>query len=183
MVRLSSSMDLTPVASLRSEIIESQKSGADFLKWKLIATATVASILAGVGQKEAAPEELHLLIFLIPLICAYVDLVSLDLAVRILTIGAYLRTHGDVYEQWVERVRTTEGKNPFAFAPIAVHGSSLAISLTILLVGWYGRGHAWNPDRVRAYVLAGIGGAIIAVLLWHFYRSRAKFLRTLTPHE
>jgi hypothetical protein len=52
---------------------------------------------------------------------------STDLAIRILSIAAFMRTTGDDYERWVQTRRANGMKNPFALAPIAVHGSSRLI--------------------------------------------------------
>ena len=68
-------------ANLRSEIVEAQKLGADFLKWKLIGIAAVGSLALGLSEKKA--DEYPLLLCLIPLICAYTDIISLDLVTRI----------------------------------------------------------------------------------------------------
>jgi hypothetical protein len=99
------------LSALRIELIETEKSGADFVKWKLIAVAAVASLALGVGQAKGDSHPPHALICLIPLICAYVDLMSADLAVRILSIAAFLRSQGDVYELWVQDRRTTRWQN------------------------------------------------------------------------
>jgi len=51
-------------------------------------------ILAGKGDANG------LLACLVPLVCAYVDLISIHLMIRIITIGAYLRERGDRYEDY-----------------------------------------------------------------------------------
>jgi hypothetical protein len=164
------------VTSLRAEIVETQKTGADFVKWKLIATATVASLLVGVGRARLNDDgHLQLLICLIPLICAYVDLVSSDLAIRILAIAAFLRDHGDVYERWVQPKRSSPN-NPWAFAPIAIHGSSLAICLLILAVGIYGASVGWETPRTAMYFGSGAVGALVAWVLRRAFIVRVNLL-------
>lgn len=172
---------------LRREIVESQRSGADFLKWKLIATATVASIALGLRahpvtglepQKGGPP--VQLIICLIPLICAYVDMVSLDLAIRILAIGAFLRAHGDVYENWVQDERGSD-ENPFRFAPVAVHGSSFIVSFLILGVGLVGASLKWESFEVAAYVTSGLLGTAVTIVLSYLYYDRKKHLASTYP--
>lgn len=170
-----------PVSSLRSEIVESQKADIEFVKWKLIAVAAVTSILFGVGSDRERDPQLQLLIFLIPLICAYVDLVSITLAMRILTIAAFLREQNDIYECRVHQMRTNKGRNPFMFVPVAVHGSSLAISLVIFSAGIFGWQTNWDHLRTVAYLSAGAIGIALATILWRSYRLRAKHLATLGP--
>lgn len=173
------SLPVNLVTSLRAEIVETQKTGADFVKWKLIATATVASLLFGVGRTQVTNEDhLQLLICLIPLICAYVDLVSSDLAIRILAIAAFLREHGDVYECWVGPKRM-KPSNPWAFAPIAIHGSTLSICVLILAVGIFGASVGWNQPRTAMYLVSGAGGAVVAWLLRRSFMARANHLSSL----
>jgi hypothetical protein len=161
--------------ALRHEIIEAERAGSDFLKWKLIAAATVASI--GVGFWNSArpmAADAKLLICLVPLICAYVDMVSLDLAVRITVIASFLRTKcHDPYETYVQTLRGRDD-NPFRFAPIAIHGSSLVVSLVILGLGLYGASADWNRFQSHAFVTAGLSGSGITILLWNVYTARIR---------
>jgi hypothetical protein len=159
---------------LRAEIIEAQRSGADFLKWKLIAAATVASVGVGFWSPQNAQSiDSRLIICLIPLICAYVDMVSLDLAIRTFVIATFLRNAGDRYENYVHRMRRRED-NPFHAASIASHGSSLAASILILSLGLFGAGRKWEQFHVNAYVTSGILGIVLTVLLWNLYKTRVR---------
>ena len=106
--------------------LEAQKTQAEFLKWKLIAVASVAAVALGF----AGPEQRHvsgarMLVCLIPLICAYVDLLSLHIVVRIIVIAAFLRKCNDAYETFVYSVRM-QSANPFRFELMALHGSCSA---------------------------------------------------------
>jgi hypothetical protein len=81
----------------RIEIIESQKTQAEFIKWKPIAVGAIASISLGLTGSAAAspnPKGLQLLLCAIPLVCAYVDFVSLNIMMRIVTIWRLLETVG-----------------------------------------------------------------------------------------
>src|SRR4051794_10676267 len=87
--------------ALRTEIIESQKTQAEFIKWKLIAVGAITSISLGLTGSPAASTDrngLRLLLCGIPLVCAYVDFVSLHIMMRIVAIGAFLRQSGSAYE-------------------------------------------------------------------------------------
>jgi len=161
---------------LRTEIIETQKTGADFVKWKLIAAAAVASLAIGVGQHgDKADPDLRLLVCLIPLICAYADLMSTDLAIRILSLAAYMRDQQDPYEKWVQHRRRGLA-NPFALAPLAVHASSVAMNLLILGILRYGPSHQWPKSHVDWYLISATAGTVIAMLLWIWYYVCAKRL-------
>lgn len=154
------------LSALRAELIETEKTGADFVKWKLIAVAAVASLALGVGQQRNGDPPPRALICLIPLICAYVDLMSADLAVRILSIAAFLRSEGDVYEQWVQQRRTMRWQNPFALAPMAVHGSSVAINFAVLIFAMFG---TTDKPAICMYTVAGFVGLLLAIWLWIIY--------------
>ncbi len=54
---------------LRSEIIESQKTQADFLKWKLISVAAVASISLGLAHSPAVEGAKLLLCLVLSHLC------------------------------------------------------------------------------------------------------------------
>ena len=117
----------TSPQSLRTEIIESQNSQADYLKWKLISVGAIGTItLAGSGDTN------RLLACLVPLLCAYVKLVSIHLMIRIITIGAYLRERGDKYEAYTFTLREKSGQSPYIFEVTALHGSSLVFDAIIL---------------------------------------------------
>src|SRR5438046_2208814 len=74
----------TRYTALRQEIIETHRSSADFLKWKLFAVAAVASVAMGyLTTANATPSsDARLIICLAPFVCAYADMVATDLAVR-----------------------------------------------------------------------------------------------------
>jgi hypothetical protein len=84
---------------LRHEIVESQKSLADLAKWKLIAVAAVASVSFPGKDALGGGNGAALLICLVPLICAYVDLSSIHIMLRIVLIGIYLKHRENPYEQ------------------------------------------------------------------------------------
>src|SRR5271165_2912328 len=120
--------------ALRDEIIESQKSQADFLKWKLISVAAVVSVSLGFAQPGPGPGA-RLLLCLVPFICLYVDLISLHIMIRIITIGIYLKLSGNRYERFAFEVREKSATSPFVFEVVALHGSSLVFNVIILVLG------------------------------------------------
>lgn len=178
MTSTDTSQPLQPTTSqaLRTEIVEAEKTGADFLKWKLIGTATVASIALSMSSptSPAAPDAL-LMLCLIPLICAYVDMVSLDLVIRIIVIAAFLRDKEDPYELFVQRLRGSD-ENPFSFAPTAIHLSSITVNLLIIAVGIFGTTRSWPRLHVTTFLVAGILGSIISSVLWIVHSMRVRHI-------
>ncbi len=170
-------------AELRREIVEAQRIGADFLKWKLIATATVASVAVGFWKADSPPAiDAKFLLCLIPLICAYVDMVSLDLAVRTMVIANFLRTRcHDAYEKHVHSLRD-HSTNPFSAAPIAIHASSGIASALVAFTGLYGASNRnWDPVAVSAFQMFGILGIALAVLQAVIYNLRIRQLDDREP--
>jgi len=160
---------------LRDEIIESQKSVADFVKWKLISVAAVAAVALGFGPTTSTPDSANLLMCLVPLICIYIDLNSVHITMRCLTIGIYLKTFGNSYEQFVFQLRDKlKGTNPFTFELMASYSSSLLINFIILLLGLALRfGLPQLSSRPWVYSAAAVIGVAVTIfvlycLLFHW---------------
>lgn len=159
--------------ALRNEIIESQKTQAEFLKWKLIAVSAVGSISLGftpVAPPAANEHGLQLLLCAVPLICAYIDFVSLHIMIRIVTIGTYLKRIGSEYENFVFLARKRRA-NPFVFETAALFGSSLVFNFVLFGISFTGVATDWLR---QAYVLSGLLGIAVAVFSWIFFTMRAR---------
>lgn len=167
------------MTALRTEIIESQKTQAEFLKWKLIAVSAVGSISLGftpVATQTANSQGLALLLCAVPLICAYIDFVSLHIMIRIVTIGTYLKKKGSEYESFVFLTRE-RGANPFIFETIALHGSSIIFNLVLIALSFAPIVTSWVQ---HAYLLGGLAGIFVAVFSSIFYTMRAQRVRELS---
>ena len=118
-----------------------------------------------------------LLICLIPLLCAYVDLISLHVMIRVITIGIYLKIYGNNYERYVFAVRLRSGANPFVFEAVALHGSSIVFNAIIILLGLtlsQAFGHSWLRPWLNPVTVSGVLGIAVTVLLWIIYVIRAQ---------
>jgi hypothetical protein len=163
---------------LRTEIIESEKTQADFLKWKLISVAGVASVALGISAAAGAlGGTLMYLLCLVPLICLYVDLISLHLMIRIITIGLYLRFSGNRYEEFTFDVRGRSTTDPFVFEAFALHGSSAVFNVILIVLGFVLGGPGAPPQLQAAYLCAGGLGLGAAIVAWFLYGSRARELQ------
>jgi hypothetical protein len=170
------------LGSLRNEIIESQKTEADFLKWKLIAIGAVSSISLGFTPAAAPPANPHgreLLLCAIPLICAYIDFVSLHIMIRIVTIGTYLKKIGSEYESFVFLTRE-RGANPFIFETAALHGSSFVFNFVLIGISFTDIATLWIQ---KAYLLGGVLGLVVAIFSWVFYTMRVKRVTELAREQ
>jgi hypothetical protein len=180
-------------SDLRKEIIESQKSLSDFMKWKLIAIASIGSVVLGsfdLTNPTAVPK-FGLLIALIPLLCAYIDLISVHLILRIIVIGVYIQKAKQPqlvadgaqtvdYEAFVNRV-LNERRNyfisPFGLETAALHVSTLILAIFVVLVGNY-----WAVSFVEKliYNACAIIGFAIPLFLLLTFKLRVQTITTVS---
>lgn len=170
---------------LRQEIIESQRSQAEFLKWKLIAVAAIGGLAlsySGVDDPKKSfwsGLDQRFLLCLIPIICAYVDLISIHLMLRIVVIGTYLRKTKELlpnqetkdYESFLCDIRKLKDGHPFMLELHALHGSSILISLLVLVFGliiFFTNPEGW------AFVVSGLGGMVFTIVLMHDFTNRVN---------
>ncbi len=96
---------LSELSSLREEVRNSEEARLDFLKYKLIAVATLASIALGFeagGSAHPSLEPLYIL-SVIPFVCVYADALCYHNSLRILVIAKYLKSYGDSYEGFLDK--------------------------------------------------------------------------------
>jgi hypothetical protein len=163
---------------LRNEVIESEKAQADFIKWKLILVASLGSASLGFSKSELIGNAEYL-ICLVPLVCAYADLVYFHQALRIVVIGAFLRSidieehpHTSLlkaYESFTETTRSKERSDSFAFEGWAVRGSSLTLSALVILfcavVSFAKEGLHFDLKKFSLYLIAGIAGFVLTFFI------------------
>ncbi len=110
------------IDKLREEIIESEKSRIDLLKWKFILIAALGSIGLGIEDNTTIFSR-YITLCLIPPVCVYVDLLCKHLNLRILCIAYFIRytkinkppesslSLAQEYEQFCCDVRKPKEKN------------------------------------------------------------------------
>lgn len=181
-------------SQLRQEIIESEKTQANFLKWKLISIAAIGSVY--LSFKVANKYDLKILLGIIPLICAYVDCISYHLMLRIIVIGTYLQKKYTKinkaeslpcidYESFVQAVAKRPSRfsaSPFGLELTAIHASSLAISLFVLLYGLIIALMGANAFIAYAFFCSGTIGLLVIVTLFMTFGRRVEKI-TETPIE
>ncbi len=86
--------------ALRQEIMQAQATRIDLLKWKLALVSGLGA--AGLGLQVSGGAvilaNVGYLLAMIPLVCAYVDLLLQHTNLRILVIARFLREQQDIYE-------------------------------------------------------------------------------------
>ena len=138
--------------------------------------AAVAAASLGFGSAAPSTDSAKLLMCLVPLICIYVDMNSLHIMIRVITIGTYLKLSGNRYERFVFQIRDKGAANPFVFEETASYVSSLFINVIIFLFGifilvfglvaprWYG----------MVYAVLAFLGFLVTLRLRCIYKSRSQ---------
>jgi hypothetical protein len=138
-------------------------------------------------------EGVQILLCLVPLLCGYVDLISLHIMGRVITIAKYLMCTGDEYEKFVFAVRGRTGANLYAFEAFALHGSSFVLNAILLGLGVFlpelpekvaGSAGAtaafgWYRVILDAYKImggAGLGVTALLIVVYEFRRDRVDRL-------
>ncbi len=74
---------------LKQELLQSQKSRDELMKWKLLLVAAIGSVGLGFSSK-ANPPYAELVLAIIPFVCCYVDLLCRNLSVRTKMLSRFL---------------------------------------------------------------------------------------------
>lgn len=163
-------------STLRTEIVESQKSVSDLLKWKIILIAAVGSTAFGL-LKEKRDVTLELLA-LIPLICAYVDALVYHDGLRMMIISKFLQDMGSIdgllssYEK-----HCASHRRAFYLEITILIGTSLLLSVVI--------GALPMPDHGRHMLmkLSGTSGVVVMAVSRSFYEVQKDWLNPEYEYE
>jgi hypothetical protein len=137
---------------LKQEINDASSALLSLSKWKLAALAVLAATGLGIHENLGCFEHGYLLLFLTPLVCAYIDALSYHGVARIHLIAKYLREYSGTdqdmielrdYEQYIRECRRRglyanyEGTARFVVslvASIAVPGLAVVVDKYQVLV-------------------------------------------------
>ncbi len=114
--------------SLRTEIVESQKFTVDLEKWKIILVAALGSVALGISNDfNVRPAVLAL----IPLVCAYVDVLVYHNGLRIMAISHFLQgTPGDEFAKRYEKF-CEHNRRVFPLEEYALFVTTLVVSVAV----------------------------------------------------
>jgi len=181
----------------RTEIIETSKARTDFLKWKLIGTAGLGAVGLGLPVPASIAGG-YLVLALIPLVCFYVDMISRQIALRILVIASFLRLQG-AGEQAAYEVfaKLNRDKGMFEFEDVAQSCSTVVMSLLVFVLGllkvapgggagacahlmWAG-GQPIDIEKLASwlFILSGLAGVLLTILNHYAYERHIARLDTL----
>ena len=171
-------------SKLRDEIIECQKARTDLLKWKIILVAALGGGAFGIGA--TADSARPILLGLIPLVCAYVDVVCIHNDIRIRIIGSFLESQGTddqikAYEGYCARNR-----GAFLVERLALVATTLLFSVMVGAVGLYPKVAAmfFTENTVAPLpekdilVAAAATGAVVSIGAITFLEYKLRHLRS-----
>ncbi len=115
---------------LKQEINQTHQTCHDIVKWKLILVSSISAVSFGLTG-EKVPRDFHLLLLLLPLVCAYSDLLYYQNLLRIFVLATFLRSQTSSnpviqYEKFVSETRKAKIFNLELFSQVV---SSLIFSL------------------------------------------------------
>jgi hypothetical protein len=171
---------------LRDEILLAESTRSDLLKWRLALVGAIGA--AGLGFAGAAElRHADVVLCALPPVTTYVDLLARHLTLRILVIGAFLRseraeeTTYRAYEEFAEWARSMDGRgSAFALEDWALKYSSYGLSAAVAGYGVY-QLVALDSTYGVPFVVSGVIGGIVAALGNHLYQRRAHALAGVAP--
>lgn len=169
-------------ASLREEVMQSQKARIDLLKYKLVATAALAAIGLGFNAFEVSNVKIDpdYVLCIIPFVCIYVDLLCWHNNLRILVISRFLDYHNDSYENYLSIMgQSTPRKRAgyfFELEDFALHWSSIMVSMLLFCYGCYFLGAQRPTLGGCTFIIIGFAGIVVSTVV---QKSYTKHLDTL----
>jgi hypothetical protein len=98
---------------LKEEINQTHNTIYDIAKWKLILVSSISAVALGLSKDQTG--DFHLLFLLLPLVCAYSDLLYYQNLLHIFVLATFLRKRqpGDSVVEYEQFVRETRRKKVF----------------------------------------------------------------------
>jgi hypothetical protein len=162
--------------TLRAELIEAQKARNDLMKWKLLTVAGIGG--AALGFSDKGPSNAHFALAILPLACAYVDLLCRNLSLRTKAIGLFVE-HGEheiaplrAYEKFYRDIHDSVW-NRLSLESWALRWSTVFISLAIVPVGILTGRSGWTPLSWPSglFYVSSIAGLAVALWIERTYRK------------
>ena len=143
---------------LPDEILESQKTRSSLLQWKLLLCSAIGTIAFGLTE-HVSNSSIGLL-GLIPLACAYVDLLCTNINLRIILIGTYFKRENDPYESFVGPFRVV-----FSLEDWALYGSTYVITGLVIIVALANLILMFSESPLNKLMCWECGGILLSSLI------------------
>jgi len=174
--------------SLRTDVIELQKARSDLLKWKLLIVAGVGGVALGLSGQDQKIGNVRLALVVIPVACAYVDLLCRHLSLRITTVRIFIANRKDEssilheFEGFYSRV-SEDVWSGHSLESLALIGSTLLLCLAVvpvgILVGPSPR--SWCPWKLPEglFYASSLFGILLASWIDFRYKKLRKGIKEL----
>lgn len=183
-------MDNESKASLRQEILESQKARMDFLKFKLVAIAVLGAAALGLQGAEnsgSLGEDIDFILCILPFVCIYVDFICYHNNIRVFIIAQHLQQSGDEYENFLKQLSSGTSKEQgtnyyFKMEDFVIFYTSLFVAFLIIIYGFV----KYKPvisgfdimlgNKLPYFLITGIIGFVIPFFSKNMFEKRRKVL-------
>lgn len=168
---------------LKEEINQTHQTIYDIAKWKLILVSSISGLSLGLTV-EKQTRDFHLLLLIVPLVCAYSDLVYYQNLLRIFVLATFLRTRkaaSDVVVEYEQFVQKTRRKKVFNFelssqllsSLVFSFGAILSVYLEIQHPTFSSEGALWPLHVISG---AWAGGMMLIVWVYLLFVDRNQIL-------
>jgi hypothetical protein len=167
---------------LRDEILHSEQTRMDLVKWKLVLAGAIGATGLGLAGAEDSPGQADLVLCAVPLVCVYVDLACWHLSLRILVIGSFIRTHAvDDLGRYEQHARMNRAA--FGLEDLALRWSTIVLSLAVFGYGMV-VGFSENWSQAPPFLVSAATG-LLGTVFGHFcYDKRSDDVdEGKTPHR
>jgi hypothetical protein len=164
-------------ALLKEEINQTHNTIYDIAKWKLILVSSISAVALGLSKEQTG--DFHLLFLLLPLVCAYSDLLYYQNLLRIFVLATFLRKRQSwdsvvEYEQFVcktrkHRVFNLELSSQLLSSLVFSFAAIVAIYLEIQHPTFSPNDSVW-PQRV----ISGVWATGVVLILWVYVLFRQR---------
>jgi len=179
-------MDNESKASLRQEILESQKARMDFLKFKLVAIAVLGAAALGLQGTESAGslgEDIDFILCILPFVCIYVDFICYHNNIRVFIIAQYLQQSGDEYETFLKQLSSGKSQKKgtdyyFKLEDFVIFYTSLFVAFLIIIYGLVKYKPAISGfdislgNKLPYFLISGVIGFVIPFISKYMYEKR-----------
>jgi hypothetical protein len=161
--------------TLREEIMQAHSTRSELLKWKLVIVGAIGSVGLGLAGANTA-KHADLVLAAIPLVCIYVDLLCMNLNLRILAIASWMRKEvtDDSEQKAISRYEAflEPHRRVFALEDWAISGGTFAVSAAVVIYGIAGA----DGGASIAFVTSGAVGVLGSGIAWGAYLVYRKQL-------
>jgi hypothetical protein len=178
--------------SLKQELLQSQKTRDDLMKWKLLLVSAIGSVALGFsGQPKLAHPELALCV--IPFVCCYVDLLCRNLSIRTKLLSGFLSAElasspqdsTARFEEFYQLFDAKRERKDGALEGLALVRSTWLLCFAVFFVGitnFFGSIWHWDNCMLKFWSslffwASGIGGWVSSYLVERKYKHQKKLIK------